>query len=410
MQPSVDWLHGVNRRNHNTKLYTSVSDRTLLVRRDEVLTFLVNCPTQHGVLAKDVTVHISGWVGEQYRFSVSPSQSPENTTPNSDYPDSAYSVSATQDGASRVVVRLALAATAPVGLYRLTARVRVIEMAANNTREQVTYVRSTTLVVLFNAFGKKDDVRQSQANVAEYVLNTEGLIWQGTSTDNTAYLWDFAQFEHQQLAVSLDCVRRMPLSDRGDAALVARHLTYALAEDICYGKWSGSYTSGRPDGGYRCSKAKGSPKRCYDPEHWTGTAELFAAHIGNGGLPVQYCQCFVYAGVLSTIGRALGISSRPVTNFQSAHDTDADRGISKYYDVESSTGVFVPAAEAEDLPDASEDSVWSFHVWTEMYMKRPVLNAALGCKRCADGWQAIDGTPQEDSLGVMAGCRTNPAR
>ena len=113
VQPSVDWLHGVNRRDHNTQLYTGLSDGTLLVRRDQVLTFLVNCPTQDGVLTKDVTVHISGWVGEEYRFSVSQSQSPENTSPNSDYPGSAYSVSATQDGTSRVVVRLALAATAP---------------------------------------------------------------------------------------------------------------------------------------------------------------------------------------------------------------------------------------------------------------------------------------------------------
>ena len=29
----------------------------------------------------------------------------------------------------------------------------------------------------------------------------------------------------------------MTLTERGDAALVSRHLTYAIGQDICYGKW-----------------------------------------------------------------------------------------------------------------------------------------------------------------------------
>ena len=50
----------------------------------------------------------------------------------------------------------------------------------------------------------------------------------------------------------------------------------------------------------------------------------------QSGTAVQYCQCFVFSGVLTTIGRSLGLATRSVTNFQSAHDVNSDRGVSKF--------------------------------------------------------------------------------
>lgn len=38
-----------------------------------------------------------------------------------------------------------------------------------------------------------------------------------------------------------------------------------------------------------------------------------------------------------------------------------------------------------------EDSVWNYHVWNDVYMKRPDLPKGYG------GWQCIDATPQEKS-------------
>lgn len=40
-----------------------------------------------------------------------------------------------------------------------------------------------------------------------------------------------------------------------------------------------------------------------------------------------------------------------------------------------------------------EDSVWNYHVWNDVWMARPDLPKGYG------GWQAIDATPQETSLG-----------
>ena len=45
--------------------------------------------------------------------------------------------------------------------------------------------------------------------------------------------------------------------------------------------------------------------------------------------------------------RALGIPARPITNFASAHDTDANRSIDFYFD-----------SKNKPLDDLSSDSIW----------------------------------------------------
>lgn len=54
----------------------------------------------------------------------------------------------------------------------------------------------------------------------------------------------------------------------------------------------------------------------------------------------------------------------------------------------------------QELPGESYDSVWNYHVWNDVWMTRPDLPKGYG------GWQAVDGTPQEESNGVY---RCGPA-
>jgi len=275
--------------------------------------------------------------------------------------------------------------------------------------ELVSAKQTVRVAVIFNPFTSKDDVYISKKRRAEYVLNEHGLIWQGLIDDNQAHTWAFEQFECSNLLSSLLLLRTLPPASRRSAPLVSRHLSFEVGDKVCYGKWGdGSYTSGRPHGGYRCKKE--GKEKCTEPSAWTGSTPILAQFrsLHEAGRPskVQYCQCFVFAGVMTTIGRSLGIPSRPVTTFQSAHDTNANRAIEKYYEVKD--GFWEPRDGAYPFENV-HDSVWSFHVWNEMYMRRPDLEGQCG-RTSANGWQAVDATPQELSVSGKYECGPMPVR
>uniref|UniRef100_A0A672G0P0 Transglutaminase 2, C polypeptide A n=1 Tax=Salarias fasciatus TaxID=181472 RepID=A0A672G0P0_SALFA len=100
------------------------------------------------------------------------------------------------------------------------------------------------------------------------------------------------------------------------------------------------------------------------------------------------CMCFSERACCAVplvpppVSRALGIPCRVVTNFGSAHDTDANLLIENLY-----------SEDGERL--SSGDSIWNFHVWVDSWMTRPDLGTEF------DGWQTSDPTPQETSDGVF---------
>ena len=94
---------------------------------------------------------------------------------------------------------------------------------------------------------------------------------------------------------------------------------------------------------------------------------------------------------LLAVCRALGIPCRSVTNYVSAHDTNASLTVDKYFDRNGE--------EIQGGPEGDcHDYCWNFHVWNEVWMTRPDLLPGYG------GWQVIDATPQEASDGRYSGC------
>lgn len=211
----------------------------------------------------------------------------------------------------------------------------------------------------------------------EYVMNESGLIWRGSSRSNFPSGWDYAQFSEPVLRVALSLLDSLKPEKRADVVAVTRHLSAAVnVQDdngVLVGRWDGQYSDGKA------------------PTVWAGSKAICKQYLETGR-PVKYGQCWVFAGVLTSICRTLGIPSRVETNFASAHDTSRpyNRAVDKYYD-----------REGDLIEERSRDSIWNFHVWTGAWMRRKDLDEDM--KKWGldmNGWQAIDATPQETSQGL----------
>ncbi|XP_064644386.1 coagulation factor XIII A chain-like [Lineus longissimus] len=235
------------------------------------------------------------------------------------------------------------------------------------------------VIMLFNPWCPYDDVYMAdEAEINEYVMNENGILWKGSHDKMTPAKWLYGQFEEVSLraAMMILGLSTTAKSYMKSAAIVTRVLTQMVnANDndggILVGRWSGKY-----EGGTR-------------PTGWNGSEPILAEWIKNRR-SVKYAQCWVFCGVLTTICRTLGIPARSITNYTSAHDTDGSLTIDFHFD----------ARTYQFMKKESPDSTWNFHCWNEAYMKRGDLPPKY------HGWQAIDSTPQELSGSAM---RCGPA-
>ncbi|XP_062943617.1 protein-glutamine gamma-glutamyltransferase E [Cynocephalus volans] len=262
-------------------------------------------------------------------------------------------------------------ANAPIGRYQMSLQI--------SSQGHVSSLNLGAFILLFNPWLQEDSVFMSNsAEREEYVQEDAGIIYVGSTNRISMVGWNFGQFEDDILSICLSVLdkslnfRRDPASDvarRNDPKYVGRVLSAMINGNddngVLAGNWSGSYTGGR------------------DPRNWNGSVEILKEWKKSGFRPVRYGQCWVFAGTLNTVMRCLGIPSRVITNFNSAHDTDRNLSVDVYYD-----------AQGNPL-DKGSDSVWNFHVWNEGWFVRSDLGPSYS------GWQVLDATPQERSQGVF---------
>ncbi|XP_034167505.2 protein-glutamine gamma-glutamyltransferase K isoform X1 [Pangasianodon hypophthalmus] len=253
---------------------------------------------------------------------------------------------------------------APIGRYELSVITR--DTTFSNKPENDIYL-------LFNPWCKDDTVfMDNEAERNEYVLNDVGIIYYGNQNQIGARTWNFGQFADGILAACLFILEKSqaPASGWGDPITITR-LTSAMVnspddQGVLAANWSNNYAGGTA------------------PTAWSGSVNILKQYHKSGGLPVKYGQCWVFSGVTTTVLRCLGIPTRSVTNFSSAHDTDNSLTTDVYFD-----------EHMRPIEKLNGDSIWNFHVWNDCWMARPDLPPGMG------GWQAVDATPQETSQGIF---------
>jgi len=280
-----------------------------------------------------------------------------------------------QDGLI-ITLQVHIPHNALVGLWRC-----VIETTAVTPGSRVEEFRcKDDMYVLFNPFCRDDPVYlDSEELRREYVFNETGKVFVGTHNRPKGRRWVYGQFSDVVLPATQLLLETSGLSatERGNPVQVVRAISAMVHANDDNGLLEGKFEGAFEDG--------------VCPWVWTGSCKIFEQFLRNGCKPVKYGQCWVFAAVATSICRALGIPSRPVTNFVSAHDTNHTLSIDKYFDVFGE--------EIKGGPDGdSFDAIWNFHSWTEVFMARTDLPHGYG------GWQAIDCTPKQQSADRMMQC------
>ncbi|XP_066093963.1 protein-glutamine gamma-glutamyltransferase 2-like [Saccopteryx bilineata] len=270
-------------------------------------------------------------------------------------------------------------AHAPIGLYHLS-------LETSTGYQGSSYVIGN-FTLLFNTWCPADAVYlDSEEERQEYVLTQQGFIYNGSAKYINDIPWNFGQFEDEILDTCLllldvnpkfhknsgrDCSRRSSPIYVG--RVVSAMVNCNDDQGVLEGRWEGSYVDG------------------ISPMSWIGSVEILRRWKNSGCQKVKYGQCWVFAAVACTVLRCLGIPSRVVTNFNSAHDQNSNLLIEYVHN------------ECGEIQHDESESIWNYHCWVESWMTRPDL------KQGYDGWQALDPTPQEKSEGTYC-CGPVPVR
>ncbi|XP_040293043.1 protein-glutamine gamma-glutamyltransferase E-like [Bufo bufo] len=358
---NVNFQQSINATAHRTKDYDTTE---LVVRRGQPisLVFNFNKPIQSGD-SLTITVEIGPRPSESNNTrAVMPVSSSGSRT--------SWSAVRGNSSGNSLPVTLNSPVTAPIGRYRVTVQ------TTSGSRTSSSNVGN--FVLLFNCWNSGDEVYlTSEAERAEYVLNDVGFYWYGNADSFSSRRWIYGQFEEDILNICLTLLDRSSVYASDSAADVSRrndplHVGRVMSamvnandgdNGIIVGNWSGNYSGG------------------VSPTQWNGSVAVLRQWIRSG--PVKFGQCWVYAGVLCTVLRCFGIPARLIINFDSAHDVDMDLIVDNYYD-----------ANGKKDNTRTNDSVWNFHAWDEMWCVRKDLGNFY------NGWQILDSTPQEPSGGV----------
>uniref|UniRef100_A0A8C5R5W3 Transglutaminase-like domain-containing protein n=1 Tax=Leptobrachium leishanense TaxID=445787 RepID=A0A8C5R5W3_9ANUR len=236
-------------------------------------------------------------------------------------------------------------------------------------------------MLLFNPWCRDDPVYlNNEAQRQEYILNEDGIIYLGTESCVYRHPWHFGQFEEEIADI---CIMFLNMSKyykedpeehylrRNDPLYVSRIISDVISGRDEDDRVDFMVQNGRPS--YKWISSVPVLQQWFNREH-----------------RMTYGHHWVFAAVLCTVLRCLGIPTRIVTNYNSAHNTYQTLQKDLYYN-----------ESAARIHRTRNDSIWHFQVWNECWMQRRDL------QRGYDGWQVLDATAQHKYNGEL--CCSGPA-
>ncbi|KAI6227367.1 Hemocyte protein-glutamine gamma-glutamyltransferase-like protein [Aphelenchoides fujianensis] len=276
-----------------------------------------------------------------------------------------------------VVVQLSVPPTAVVGCWQL--RVFSALIAPNGGTVEMnecaaSKLQRLKLYVIFNPFHPDDDVHFDQRSTREVYLNQELDVWfSGTPIGSSKFnfrreSWIHSQFDESTMKTVMFLLDRLGAWHqqrfRGGLSFEDRRSVVRVARKLCLSLHYILFASYEPDDEENAEERR-------------GTAEIVEKFVRTRQ-PLHNSNPTVNANVFASFLRALGVCCRAITCVECVHDVEmpliVDRAFVRSEDGDS----FVPMKQNED---AEWEATWSFHLWVELFARRPDLPDGFG------GWQ-----------------------
>ncbi|NXU55008.1 EPB42 protein, partial [Turnix velox] len=345
----------MNNSNHHTE---EISTERLMLRRGQPFTITVNFSApinnylqqlKRTCLIIQTGSHPSKADGTQVEFPISSLGDKKQ-----------WSAAVEERDPSSWTISVNTPANAPIGQYTLLLHA------------SKSHCLLGKFTLLFNPWCKDDEVfLPNEAQRQEYILKQEGIIYWGTENAVLEQPWDFSQFEEDIVDICfmlLDVGERHQRDKdhtrRKNPVSICRTVAAMLNCDELRGILEEYGTEQNSNG--------------TSPSKWLGSRPILQQWVASQFKPVRYGQCWVFAAVMCSVLRCLGIPTRVVTGFTWAHNTKSNLNVHEFYDEDGTL-----------LTQDNNARVWSFHVWNECWMARADLPPKYS------GWQALDATCQE---------------
>uniref|UniRef100_A0A668T8E5 Transglutaminase-like domain-containing protein n=1 Tax=Oreochromis aureus TaxID=47969 RepID=A0A668T8E5_OREAU len=215
--------------------------------------------------------------------------------------------------------------------------------------------------LLYNPWCKDDVVYlPDETQLQEYIMNEDGIIYMGTWEYIKSTHWNYGQFEDYVMDICFEVLNNSNDAHETHRWTLSRDLTPSMSVNsnddrgVLTGRWTEPYSDG------------------VAPYQWTGSVPILRQWSKAGVRAVKYGQCWVFAAVACTVLRCLGIPTRLITNFSSAHDVDGNLSID-----------FLLDENLQPLESrGGRDSSWNFHFLDPTLKNSAMVLFSFGVFRC----------------------------
>ncbi|KAK0424769.1 hypothetical protein QR680_008842 [Steinernema hermaphroditum] len=366
----VDILSAQNAATNRTRMYglTQRHPYTLVIRRGVSFVIRVGFNRSFNVDQQELGIVLE--TGQRPRLERRTKILLSVDKCSSDLAADSWGACVSESYGSQVDIKIQTDVHAIIGVWGF----QIVALKEGSIKEEL-YQHDKHIYMLFNPFHKDDPVYMEDNHALQaYLLEETGELYLGSKSSQISKRpWNFGQFQDECLHATMVALNSYweemgtKEEDRSDPIKVSRCMTNLIRLYVLRGRWEEPYNDGAP------------------PWTWNGSVRILKQFLKTRKI-VRYGQCWVFGGLLATMLRSLGIPSRVITNYCSAHDSNRDCVLDLSYHREG---------QQDSRLRSESETLWTFHVWNEAWMRRADLQQQYGSRY--DGWQVLDSTPQHVS-------------